>query len=67
MNKVIHSLLTSDLININYVGAVNEFKLNFDFNLCSNVSVLAASNTALANTLNIYDINSLSSFKTLEI
>ena len=44
---------------------MNEFKFNFNFNLFSNVGVLAASNTALANTLNIDDINSLSSFNTL--
>ena len=67
MNKVIHSLLTSDLININDVGTVNEFKFKFNFNLRCNVSVLAASNTALSHTLNIDDIKLLSSFKTLEI
>ena len=63
MNKVTHSLLKHDLININAVGAVNEFKLN----LCSNVGVLAASNTKLSKILDIDDKNSLSSFKTLEI
>ena len=63
MNKVTNFLLTTDLIDINAVGAINIFK----FNLSSIVGVLAASNTALAKTLNIDDINSLSSLKTLEI
>ena len=63
MNKVSHSLLTLDPIYINAVGVGNEYK----FNLFSNVGVLAASNTGLAYTLNIDDMNLLSLFKILSI